>query len=496
MHEPPSIPAHARLAEAETCRRRGDLGRAQSLCEALLKEHPDYVGALQTLGVIHLARKNHQQAFICFIQAVMHCPKDGVNQTNLATACLRLGAREMAAQALEQARRLNPEDAVVYSTLAEIHRENREYELAAQCYRKVQELLPAQAAAAHGLGDCYNHLGRGEEAAAALERAHRLNPNSVAILYALGQLPASATGIDLLSALDRVHRQEAEEKHEFETCFAFTRAAALDRQKRHREAWTSAVAANLREFPQHEAAHRRHAVRMEAALQAARDQPVLACPPRRDPVSLFIIGPSRSGKSTLEHLARRLEGVKRGHESRLVERAVRRTAQISGILTTADANDLPLALDGRLRDVYARELQDFAPGARIITDTYPAIISYVGRIATAIPQTRFVFMKREHDDLALRIFMKHYRSGNHYAYDIKTIFEHLSWYDRMTDAWLEKLPGLALRIDYREMIAEPGAALGRVAELCDVPVVSGALPQLTDDRDCALPYRKFIAAAR
>ena len=69
-----------------------------------------------------------------------------------------------------------------------------------------------------------------------------------------------------------------------------------------------------------------------------------------------------------------------------------------------NANDLPPALDGRLREVYAQELRDFAPGARIVTDTYPAIISYVGRIAAAIPQARFVFMRREHDDLALRIF--------------------------------------------------------------------------------------------
>jgi hypothetical protein len=31
----------------------GDFGRAKALCEALLREYPDYVGALQTLGVIH-----------------------------------------------------------------------------------------------------------------------------------------------------------------------------------------------------------------------------------------------------------------------------------------------------------------------------------------------------------------------------------------------------------------------------------------------------------
>jgi tetratricopeptide (TPR) repeat protein len=489
-----------RLAEAETSRRKGDLARAQSLCESLLKEYPDYVGALQTLGVTHLARKNFQQAFICFIQAVMHCPKDCVNLTNLATAYLRLGAREMAARTLEQARRLKPDDAVVYSTLAEIYREDREYELAAECYRRVQGFLPSHAEAAHGLGDCYSHLGRIAEAATALKRAHELNPNSVAILYALGQLPARPAGIDILGALDRVRRQEADDRQEFETFFAFTRGAGLDRQRRHREAWACLVEANRREFPKHDLAHRRHAGRMEAALQAAIDQPALgrgAWPtaPRGHPVSLFIVGPSRSGKSTLEHLACKLEGVKRGHESRLVERAVRRTSQTSGILTTIDANDLPRALDERLREIYRQEIGEFAQGATIVTDTYPAIISYVGRIASAIPNARFIFMSRDRDDLALRIFMKHYRSGNHYAYNIKTIFEHLSWYRQMTDLWLDRLGPLAIAVAYGDMIEAPNDTLRRVAELCGRALPEGGLPDLGDDRDCAKAYRDYIAAA-
>ena len=455
-------PAPARLAEAETFRRKGDLQRARSLCEALLKEYPDYVGALQTLGVIHLAGRNYQQAFICFIQAVMHCPKDGVNLTNLATACLAMGARDMAAQALERARRLSPDDPVVHLMLAEVYREEREYELAAECYRKVEELQPSQADAAHGLGDCYSHLGRLEEAAVALERAHRLDPSSMAVLHTLSQLPASVIGLDILSALERMKKPVGGDREKFETFFAFTRAAALDRQGRHREAWAGLVQANRREFPRHEPIHRRHIARMEAALRGASAQSPIGArlaSANEIAISLFIVGPSRSGKTTLEHLVATLEGVKRGYESRLAERAVRRTAQISGLPTTADANELPRALDDRLRHVYAQELGEFAPGARIVTDTYPAILTYVGRIAAAIPKARFVFMRREPDDLALRIFMKHYRAGNHYAYDVRTILEYLSWYDRLAEVWLEKLPGLALGIDYSQMIADPAQAL-------------------------------------
>ena len=114
------------LADAETCRRTGKLDRAQSLCESLLQNYPDYVGALQTLGVTQLTKKNYRQALSCFIQAAMLCPKDCINLTNLATAYLHLGARELAAQTLERARQLKPDDVNVDFTLAAVYREDRE----------------------------------------------------------------------------------------------------------------------------------------------------------------------------------------------------------------------------------------------------------------------------------------------------------------------------------------------------------------------------------
>jgi tetratricopeptide (TPR) repeat protein len=227
------------LVEAENCRRTGKLDRARSLCESLLQEYPDYVGALQTLGVTQLTQKNYRQALSCFIQAAMHCSKDPVNLTNLATAYLRLGARELSAQTLEQARRLKPDDADIDLILAEVYREAREYELAAECYGKIIDRSPSHAEAAHGLGDFCIHLGQLTEAAAFLERAHELKPESVTILYALSQLPKSATRVQVLQALEEVRKSEGEDQADFDTLLLFTRAAALDRLGRHLEAWTT-----------------------------------------------------------------------------------------------------------------------------------------------------------------------------------------------------------------------------------------------------------------
>ena len=124
--------AFARLTKAESHRRSGDLGRAKALCEALLRDYPDYAGALQTLGVIRLAMNDPRQAYSCFAQVQLLCPADWIDLTNLGTAALRLGAHAAAIEILEKARRLKPDDIEMLRILADAYREARDYEAAVE----------------------------------------------------------------------------------------------------------------------------------------------------------------------------------------------------------------------------------------------------------------------------------------------------------------------------------------------------------------------------
>ena len=492
--------SHAILTEAERHRRGGELDRAQALCESLLARYPDYVGALQTLGAVHLERQNFRQALSCFIQSAMHCPNDPVNLTNLGAVYLRLGARQLAKHSLQEAHQLRSDNADMLMLLAEVHREERNYDLAAQIYRRALTVSPSHAAA-HGLADACMQLGDRGEAAAALKRAYELRPDSVAILHSAAQLPEAAADIDILAALSGVRRQPEQGEHEFQALCDYTRAAALDRLGRHEEAWAVLMDVNCREFPRHEAAHRAHMSRLAGIRDSAARHAAPGTHERRpaaagQPLSVFIIGPSRSGKSTLERLLAELDGVKRGFESRLVEPAARRASQLSGLLTVGDPAGLPASLDSRFREIYLEEVRGFAAEARVVTDTHPGSIASVGRIAATLPGVRFVFLRRDLDDVALRMFIKSYRAGNHYAYSIATIFEYLSVYYELVDLWLERLPQIAMTVEYNEMIEDPAGTLARTAEFCGLAPPSRAMPELGDDRGCAAPYRQFIAATR
>ena len=81
-------------------RLKGELRGAQKSCEALLEKHPDYVAALHSLGLIHIAKQTYWQALSCFVRAAMLNPEDWTILTNLSQVYLALGADEMAASTL------------------------------------------------------------------------------------------------------------------------------------------------------------------------------------------------------------------------------------------------------------------------------------------------------------------------------------------------------------------------------------------------------------
>jgi len=104
-------------------------------------------------------------------------------------------------------------------------------------------------------------------------------------------------------------------------------------------------------------------------------------------------------------------------------------------------------------------------------------------------------VKRNRDDVALRMFLRLYRRGNPYSYEVKTAQDYIDWYYQMTDVMAEKLPDTVRIVHYEEMVSDPKTVLRTVAGLCGVPMGDKPIPALGDDRDCSAPYRAFMAAA-
>ncbi len=487
-----------RVQQAEALRLQGRFAEAEAICETLLQSRPDYVAALHTLGLVFADQERHGDALNHLVRAVMLNPLSWTALTALAGVYLRLGATEMAAQTIERAVAIEPNEAGVLLMQGDIRRAQCEYDLARDTYRRALTLEPGMVDAEIAMGWCCLEIGDCAAAAEIFERVARRRPRLIEPLRALAALPGGDVRLDLLARLPGARPARGDDELGFRVAAAFIRSAALDRAGRHAEAWACAGDANREMHREMTGSLAQLGERRRAALAALRGHRETSA--RREPqggespISLFILGPSRSGKSTLEKLVGGLAGVKRGHENSIVEIAVRRTFQLSALPTDSRLGQLPPPAHPLCRRIYLDELRRRAGPARVFTNTNSGCLFEAASIATVFERTRFILVKRNLEDNLLRIHQRHYGEANAYAYDLKATYEHILWHHRMADLLAATFPTRARIVHYEDMIADPGSTLRLAAALCELSIPDGHSPTIAGDVGCAAPYREFIAA--
>jgi hypothetical protein len=194
----------------------------------------------------------------------------------------------------------------------------------------------------------------------------------------------------------------------------------------------------------------------------------------------------------LERLVGSLPGVKRGYENPIVENAVRLAFQTAGFPTREALVELPPPLSPLFQKFYFEELKKRSRTAKVLTNTMPGRSEDALRVAGEIANSRFIFIKRDIDDVSLRIYMRNYKRGNVHASDLRDIYDYVAWCHQMIDTTAKKMQAISLVLTYEEMVADPAAAVAKTAELCGLEVSGDRLPSIGDDRGCAAPYRDRI----
>ena len=484
--------ARAQLEQADQFRQRGELDRAEAVCTALVRQHPDYLVALHTLGLVYLDMGKSERALDCLIRAQMYDPDNWMTLTALGLCYVRLNAADMAIQTLNRALTVGAKNASIFATLGEAYRSEREYERAENAYRNALALDHGLESSITGLALSLSALGKYQEAADILQNAMKHGHRSFALLHVVSTLPQNTVKIDLLNALDSLaphqHDPDAETKNSIE----FVKATALHAAGRYADAWQQLEAANAFLTAHHQSELKDDVARREKSLARLGDathRPPLTV---NSPVSLFILGCSRTGKSTLEQLLSSLPGVKAGYEGPIVENALHRTCQSAALPNCPHLEDLPAELLPSFRDHYLAELTRRAGTARVFTSALSDRIHDASLIASVLPNVRFVLMNRNPKDVALRIYMTKYLRGNSYAYDLKSIAAYMDWYAQMTDLMAEKFSKISVVISYEGMIADPITAVRKVANLAGLSVNNEMKLHPVDDRDVAKPYAKLM----
>ena len=203
------------------------------------------------------------------------------------------------------------------------------------------------------------------------------------------------------------------------------------------------------EFPYRFEADLDAARALVGSYDALRKAPVPRdCP---DDAPVFVTGPPRSGTTLVETILAAHPRVTAGGEMPFLVRALHLPLdRVADGLTAAEAG---FAEAGRSYMTAARRRSG---GVDILTDKAISTFSRVGQASLALPNARFLMLRRDPRDVGLSIYRNMFPQGRQlFATDLADIGRYLRLYEAMLDHWAEALPDRVHVVDYEALTAEP-----------------------------------------
>ena len=491
---------HGRLLQAEALRAKRSFKAAEKLCLKLLREFPDYFAALHTLGLIYGDMNERQKAISYLVQASMVNPSSWTTLTALAGEFILAGAKESAARALRDALEIKSDEPTIYATLTRLHLDRRQYLQAYETSKRALELDPNFEPCVFMFAQACIELGRQEEAEPMLRKNLASEHPSLESLRLMLHFPPDHLSEDLLDDLERVKHTPNSDKPIEKNLDCFVRAVAYDKLGKHEQAWEWATKANQLVFRQIRDRVVDEIRTTEGRLDWIKKNHAKllksnCAPDEQYPQTLFIFGASRSGKTTAESIIASQKGVKRGYENSAIDQAVKYAFQTGGFVSFPSIGQLPTKMYPTVGEKY-RELIDMnSVEHKIFTSTSPGHIWESPFFSQSIPNIRFLFIKRNIDDLMLRIYMKNYKSGNNYSYEISALRKYIMLYEEMIDSVSALFPENSIIMQYEEMVSNPTRALESICAFCDLELDTSLLPEVGNDVGCSKPYAEYIKSA-
>ena len=192
---------------------------------------------------------------------------------------------------------------------------------------------------------------------------------------------------------------------------------------------------------------------------------------------VFILGPSRCGKSSLERAIFSHKKVKPFFETNKLFRTGEKTPSL-----TAMARDKFQSLT--FEDVFYRDEEWLIENDyTVITSTDPTLMYNVKEIHENIADSFFIVVNRDKIDLATEIFMTDYVNNNYYSYSPTSIMKFIDSYYASLAVVQERIPDRVLMVSLQEICEKPDEVIVKIGQLTSMDFELGA--------DCSLPKVKL-----
>lgn len=226
---------------------------------------------------------------------------------------------------------------------------------------------------------------------------------------------------------------------------------------------------------------RRAQIDYDPAAEEALFRQLLHMPPDtaaqadEGPAPVFILGQPRSGTTLLERILGGAPEVADAGELRDFGYQARVLTGLPGpgmpdlaLLQALESADL-----AELGRRYLAHTRWRAGGKRYYTDKLPANFVWLGHIARALPQARFLHLVREPMDVCFSNLKELFANAYPHSYDQVEMAGHFRRYHRLMAHWRQAFPERVLDVEYQALVTDPEGQARRVLEFLGLPWTPG-----------------------
>ena len=461
---PQDAEAHNNLGN--TLKELGRLGEAEASYNQALVLKPDYAEAHCNLGIVlhHIGKLD--KAENSYRQAITLKPEFPEAYSNLGITLQEAGKLKEADASYKKAIVLSPGYAEAHSNLGNMLKELGRLEEAEASYNQAIALEPKLAEAHNNLGTTLQELGRLEEAKARWAQSLLLQPNFFDVVRNLVKLPVGQLEPDIINLCEKALNPldgplESQIKYLFAQGNLFKHQGLIDQSF---ELFCKANKLKL------EVSKNRMLIEAEKNISCLKRidgwGPSLPKFCEKKLVKLFIMGPSRSGKSLLEHILAESSQVKTLRE------IIKHNAFAKNNGFKKYSSEL------LFENLFAQsECNLFDEGYKLVTSTNPGSIFYSDYLLDMLPNAYFIIVKRDPRDISPEIFTSEYNMENFYSYDVNEIKKYLDVYYQVFEALVLKVPDRCLSVSFKDIVQAPEDVVARISRLVGTSLRVGDFKQ-------------------
>jgi tetratricopeptide (TPR) repeat protein len=401
--------------------RAGDVAEARTRAETLVQASQKDPAAVYLAGVASYRSGDVKKAEQYFSWACEKDPGNARYRLDHAACLQQLDRPEAAAENLEMAAELDPEDVEAFMRLGTLHSDRGDFDGARRAYERAIARQPSHGGAHYGL--------------ASLKSFSRDDPQ-----------------IDQLQ--DLLHRTSLEPSNEAVICFALARAMdQLDKLEEAMDLYArgNRIKRELTDFDME--AERSNVGRIIRAFGPDVFEQFAGC---GDPSELpvFVIGMPRSGTTLVEQILDSHPGICGAGELNDLWRVVNGVGRHlpTGVNLPEGVRQVPPDAWKERGSVFLKRIRRYDREAERIVDKLPFNYTLAGIIRLMLPGARIVHCVRDPRDTCVSSYMTSFQNDRGFTCNLGELGETYRLYWQLMEHWQKVLPGGLYEVRYESLV--------------------------------------------